>query len=262
MQSARGRAFRSLFPRLQPHAGVRSRLHRNTEAIVLQERERHRIADRLRDGPAQVLANLLMEMRSLLYLMDGETFDIEALRPALENMLGEMEEGLQDLRKIIEDLYPPFLFRELGLIPWLKNLALRYREEHHLDVDVQVMEDLPPLAPEVESVLRRVIQEAMRNVVQHAQATRVVVRLYRDDVDRLVLEVEDNGLGLDVQRAYRTYTALQTKETFGLLMMEEWTRLVDGELKIIGNTGKGTLVRLCIPRGWRKKVKRENHGSE
>jgi len=262
MQSARGGALRTLSSRLRPHTRVWSRPRWNMEAIVLQERERHRIADRLRDGPAQVLANVVMEMRSLLYLMGGETFDIESIRPALENMLQEMEEGLYDLRRIIEDLHPPFLFRELGLIPWLENLAVQYRDEHDLEMVVQVADGLDPLSEEVESVLRRVIQEAVRNVIQHARATKVVVRLYQDDEERLVLEVEDNGLGLDIQRAYRKYTALQTKETFGLLMMEEWARLVNGHLKILSRTGEGTLVRLQIPYGWRREVRGDAHGEK
>ncbi len=262
MQSARGGGVRISFSRWRVHRRAWSRPHRNMEAIVLQERERHRIADRLRDGPAQVLANLVMEMRSLLYLLDGETLDMDAVRPALEKMLQEMEDGLYDLRKIIEDLRPPFLFRELGLIPWLENLALQYREEHHLEVDLQVAPDLDPISEDVESVLRRVIQEALRNVIQHARAGKVVIRLYRDEADRLVLDVEDDGLGLDIQRAYNAYTDLQTKGTFGLLMMEEWARLVNGHLKISGHAGKGTLVRLQIPAGWRGEIRGERYGEK
>ena len=218
------------------------------EAITLQERERHRIADKLRDGPAQLLANLAMELRSLLYLLDD---DIHSVRGALESMLHETEEGLAELREIIEDLYPPFLFRELGLLAWLKDFSERYSERYGLDIVVDAPETLGRMASSVESVLLRVIQESMRNVLKHANATQVVIRLRRDG-NRAVLEIQDNGQGLDPAEVSYTYTAVQARETFGFPMMKQWAEMVNGELRVQSAPNKGTLVRLVIPNAWKE----------
>ncbi len=219
----------------------------------MEDQERHRIADRLRGGPAQVLANLVVELRSLLQVR-GDT--LGDLRPALENVLQEAEGGLQELREIIEDLGAPLLFRELGFLPWLHDFAHRSAQTAGLDVSVDVPPDLPRMHPEVEGVLLRIVQEAVRNVVKHARATEVAVRLREEDED-LILEIEDNGQGVDLERVSRMYTDLQPKATFGLAMMKQWAARVNGELSVHRRPGGGTVVRLLVPSPWQKAGEHE-----
>ncbi len=213
---------------------------------MLDERERHRIADRLRSGPAQALANLTMELRGLLRILGD---DVPEVRPALESALLEAEQGLRELREIIEDLHPPLLFRELGFLPWLRDFAQRASAERGLTVAVDAPDTMPALRPEVAGVLLRVVQESVRNVVKHARATELVVRV-RPEPSTLVLEVEDNGLGLDPEQVTRLYTDLQPKSTFGLAMMKEWAARVDAEFGVYPREGGGTIVRLQVPEPW------------
>jgi signal transduction histidine kinase len=95
------------------------------------------------------------------------------------------------------------------------------------------------LEPGVEAVLFRAAQEALRNVLRHAEANTVNVRL-RASEGLAVLEVEDDGRGLTIAPADR-------EEHFGLRMLEDLARDSDGQLDIDSAPGRGTLVRLAIP---------------
>ena len=216
---------------------------------MLDEQERQRIADRLRGGPAQALANLAVELRTLLQMMDAEMGELQG---GLKNALREAEDGLRELREIIEDLHPPLIFRELGFLAWVDDFARRTSQSHGLDVRVETPDTMPSLRPEVASVLLRVVQEAVRNVVKHAGATEVVIRLYPDLQD-LVLEVEDDGLGVDPEQVKQTLTGLQPKETFGLTMMQEWAQRVSGTLTMHTKEERGTVVRLRVPKPWKEE---------
>jgi len=210
----------------------------------LEQRERQRIVDRLKDGPGQVLANLAMELRSLLYVLDA---DVQDMRPVLENMLQELEGGLSDLQEIVEELYPPVTFRELGLAPWLKETARRFQAQHGVKVRVEIQSGTSVLPPEVESIFYRVTQEALRNVVQHADASEVTIRV---QVTPLMwrLEIIDNGRGVDEETLTHRYAAVSGKETFGLTMMQQLAEAVGGMLTLIRGIPQGTIVRLELPR--------------
>jgi len=211
----------------------------------LKETERERIADRLKQGPGQVLANLAIELRTLLYILDT---NVENIRPLLEGMLSELELGLSELQDIIEELYPSITFRELGLVPWLKEIAHRYETQYNLRVNLQVDEDVvDALPPPVTNVFYRVTQEAMRNVAQHANAHQVLIQIYSDP-SAWLLEVEDDGEGVTAERLMEIYSSLQAKKTFGLPIMHELAQSVGGELRVLTRSPKGTLVRLKVPR--------------
>ncbi len=210
----------------------------------LEMRERQRIVDRLRDGPGQVLANLTMELRSLLYVLDTEGQDI---RPMLEDMLQELEAGLSDLQAIVEELYPPMTFRELGLVAWLQEIAERYEKQYPLQVRVEAPENTTSLPPEVENIFYRVTQEALRNVIQHANATSITIAI-RQTPDSWRLEISDDGQGVDLDALADRYMELNVKETFGLTLMQQLAEAVGGSLSLLRRSPSGTIVRLEVPR--------------
>lgn len=210
----------------------------------LKESERERIVDRLKQGPGQVLANLAIELRTLLYILDT---NVENIRPVLESMLSELEVGLAELQEIVEELYPSMTFRELGLIPWLREIAQRYEQQYHLDVQVEVAPSVErSLPPRLANVFYRVTQEALRNVAQHANAQHVVIRV-SEDPHEWRLEVEDDGEGVSEEQLVKIYSSLQAKQTFGLPIMHDLARSVGGELVVLTRSPRGTLVRLRVP---------------
>jgi signal transduction histidine kinase len=101
-------------------------------------------------------------------------------------------------------------------------------------------EEIQP-APETAIVIYRILQEALTNVVRHAAATRVEVRL-RQDEQSVVLEVRDNGSGI-------TAPELARSDAHGLVGMRERAALIGGDLRIEGVPGKGTIVSLRAPLG-------------
>ncbi len=209
----------------------------------MNDQERHRIADRLRAGPAQVLANLTADLRSFLLLLQDQ--HVEWI-PFIEAMLTEAEEGVEQLREIIEDLHLPLLFRDLGFLPWLQDFAQRSRERYDLEITLDVPNDEVDLPVEIGEVFLRVVQESVRNIHKHAQASQVVIRL-RGDKDGLVLEINDNGQGFDHTQLARIYTDVHPKTTHGISFMNAWVTRVGGELSISRGEKGGTLVRVFVP---------------
>ncbi len=215
---------------------------------TMEEDERYRLADRLRQGPGQALANVLVDLRVLLSMsLDNE----EAIREALRTIIAEVEAGYWELQEIVEEVCPPFIFRELGLTSWMHSFAERYKDRYHLPVEVQVSAEEIALPREVADAFWRVVVEALRNVREHAKATRAVLRLSQEG-DNIVLEVEDNGQGLSEEVLQRTYQGVHPKMTFGLLMMQRWLEKVGGRLEVGRGHAGGTLVRAIVPQAGRE----------
>lgn len=201
-----------------------------------------RIADRLRQGPGQVLANVLVELRTLLAL---PTLSDEQVRSLLTALASELEAGYWELQEIVEELRPPFLLREVGFAAWLEAVAERYAERYGLQVHLHVNGvDEFPMSQRV--ALARVVQESLRNVREHARATEIHVRVYREGSE-VILEVEDNGRGVDVRALNGRYREIHPKDTFGLPMMHYWLGRIGGSLTVHSRPEGGTVVRAAMP---------------
>ncbi len=207
--------------------------------IQAQENVRQRVAQRLHDGPAQALANIVLEAEVCAKLM--------ATNPA--RLPGELEQlkqmvtlTLQETRKFIFELHPMTL-ADLGLAATLK----RYGEEVSARYKVQV----PVMVPQVEPFLPmgkrvaifRVAQEAIANAIEHSQTTLIRVRMDLPP-GKLVLVVEDTGTGFDFDVAQRV---IQSHEGWGMLSMRERAEVLGGWLRIESAKERGTRVELSIP---------------
>ena len=200
-------------------------------AIEASEIERRRIARDLHDGPVQDLAGVSFTLSSAI----AEAKEVD---PALADALGQTSrqtrESIRALRTLLVDIYPPRLHSE-GLVAAVSDLLSALSAaglEATLHADPQLH-----LEPKVEAVLFRAAQESLRNVLRHAEAKKVDVRL-QASAEAAVLEVEDDGRGMTLLPADRN-------EHFGLRMLED--RDSEGRLDLDSAPGGGTTVRLEIP---------------
>jgi signal transduction histidine kinase len=203
-------------------------------AIAAAEAERGRWARELHDETLQALGGLRVLLASTVGRGDTESKD-QAMRHAIEDI--ELEIG--NLRGIITDLRPALL-DDLGLVPALEALLDR-RRDAGLDVSSEISlpassDSSTPLSPELETTVYRLVQESLTNVVKHADATSVHVRLACQE-GKLVIEVSDDGRGFDPE---------ERTAGFGLAGMRERVYLAGGELEITP-VEAGTTVRCTLP---------------
>jgi GAF domain-containing protein len=215
---------RWLVGELAAHAAVlieHARLYEASRELSVLE-ERNRLARELHDALTQSLFGLRLRL---------EAGDVAGAGSLLEEVFAE-------LRSLIFQLRPPALEHE-GLVPTLtKHLELVERT-YGLDVALDA-DPVGPLAAETEQALFRIAQEAVTNVVRHADAAQVRVRLVRAD-GTVVLEVGDDGCGFD------PHARAVSARRLGLVSMRERALGLGGRLDIDSTPGAGTTVRAEVP---------------
>lgn len=203
----------------------------NARALAAQEAERHRIAQELHDQVGQSLTVVLLGLKKLESLVPPEA------RDELEMLRESAREGLDDVRRVARELRPGVL-EDLGLQPALAALATDVSARGGPTVRRSFGPGLPALSAESETVVYRVAQEALTNVVRHAAASRVDLSLLRVG-DRVVLEVVDDGQGFTPPVVAGA----------GLEGMRDRATLAGGSVEVSSQPGKGTTVRLSVPTG-------------
>jgi two-component system NarL family sensor kinase len=210
--------------------------HRHREellerALDASDRERRKIAHDLHDGVVQSLAGLSYSLSG-----DAERAPPE-VADALRGAARETRTAIRELRSLLVEIYPPDLHR-VGLTVALNDLVAQL-EHREVEASVDVPLDLQ-LPAETEALFYRITQEALRNVVAHAGARHVAVSV-RQDERRSTLVVEDDGLGFD--------TAADGRDGhFGLRMIDDATRDAGGTAQIESERGRGTRIRIEVPR--------------
>lgn len=208
-------------------------------AINAQEEERVRIARSLHDDTAQSISMLIIRLDKLGSM-------IPPGRPELTRYLADAHQVatqlLENLRKVIWDLRPSIL-DDLGLLAAVRWYARANLESAGINVDFWGANELGRLPPHLETMLFRVTQEAVSNILRHANATRVSVRLWPED-GHICLEIKDDGRGFNVEAA--AGSAVHRKQ-LGLLGIHERVSLVGGEMEVQSGEGTGTSLRLRVP---------------
>jgi two-component system sensor histidine kinase UhpB len=200
-----------------------------------QEAERVRVSRELHDDTGQALTLLLVRLQ-LVENMSSEP-EIRRELAELRQLVGETLDGV---RRLAVHLGPSVL-EDLGLCAALEWLADRVRAETGLVVDVRLDRGSVQASPEVAVAIFRVAQEALTNVVRHARATRVEIRL-KVDSGALDLSITDDGTGFAVDEAQARPTA-----SVGLFGMAERIALVGGSHRIVSTPGGGTRVHASVP---------------
>ena len=205
--------------------------------VGAQEAERQRIARELHDETGQALTAIGLGLRGAAMTLRQDTDKTGHTLRKLEHMVVQ---SLTELQRMIADLRPSHL-DDLGLPAALRWYGKEIQTRAPLDVAVEVEGEPQPIPTEMATALFRVAQEALTNVVKHAQAQRASVRLIYQ-AEAVSLAVEDNGIGFDPD-------ALNggTKTNWGLVGMEERAALLGGKLWLHSGPGRGTLVEVTIP---------------
>jgi signal transduction histidine kinase len=197
-------------------------------------RERNRVARELHDTLAHTLSGLTVQMETIKAYWEVDPL---AARKLLDQSLYETRSGLQETRRALKALRASPL-EDLGLRLALRQLAEAAAERANLSLEMSLPEDIPNLSPDVEQCLFRITQEAIDNVVQHADAKKLAVRLAYE-ADGLLLEVQDDGIGFNLGQNGQP-------EHFGLPGMRERAQLVGGLLMMDSKPGQGTTVKLVV----------------
>lgn len=214
------------------------RLATRYAALVVQaeEDQRRRLARELHDEPLQLFLHLARHLESL-----AETPGIPA--PAADGLARAHRQALAAalrLRGLARELRPPTL-DHLGLVAALSGLLADVDEEADLHADLQVTGEAVRLAGDIELGAFRIIQEAVRNSLRHAEARQLQVSVgFR--ADELRLKVADDGRGFTPDE----FDDLAATH-LGLLGMRERARLLDGVLEVRSAPGAGTVVHARVP---------------
>jgi signal transduction histidine kinase len=195
--------------------------------------ERQRLARELHDSVSQALYGIGLGARTARALLDE---DPSRAADPLDYVLSLTAAGLAEMRALIFELRPESLASE-GLVAALERQATLLRARHNLDVRTELCAE-PPLSLDQKEALYRVAQEAAHNVVKHARAGEVALRLNaHGGVARL--EVFDDGIGFDPEQEFAGH--------FGLRSMRERILNLSGTIEVSSSPGTGTAIRIALP---------------
>lgn len=216
-----------------------ARLYEQAGKLAALE-ERQKLARELHDSVSQALYGIALGTRTARTVVERSTLD-ESLRASLdeplEYILSQADAGMAEMRALIFELRPESLQTE-GLVAALRKQTAALQARHQIPVTVSFGAE-PELPIAQKEMLYRVAQEAMHNIVKHAQATRAEVRLHSQN-GRVILEVADNGQGFDLTQEFPGH--------LGLKSMRERVERAGGMLTIASDVGSGTRIQVKIGR--------------
>jgi len=207
--------------------------------VEAQESERSRLAQEVHDGPAQVLSNAIFQVEYIERVIDN---DQRTARTELRFLRDLLRRELGSVRTFISQLRPPVL-DEMGLDGAIADAIGRVTALSGLAIGSDLEAPAERLTEAQQTVVLRVLQEALQNVRKHGAASAVTVASAIDG-DDWVLTVRDDGRGFDVGAV-----AARGRRNFGLQFMRERAELIGARFEVHSRPDGGTLVRLAIPVG-------------
>jgi signal transduction histidine kinase len=215
----------------------RKRLETISRKLVgVQEAERRHLARELHDEIGQSLTAIFYRLEA------AQSAPKSSANRILEEAIEIADRTIKTVRDLSLDLRPSLL-DEAGLGETLRWYIDRQVQSDSLDVGLSVSPNLADLSPEVRGACFRIVQEALTNVVRHAQARHARVNLQRSKT-RIAVAVWDDGRGFDVDEACQR---ARTGHSLGILGMQERAELLGGELAFESRPGGGTTVRAWVP---------------
>ena len=203
--------------------------------ISVQEEERRILARELHDEMGQWLASIQADAQVIRSLNEDSD-------PRIAESAASIAECSRRVNGVVRQMMGrlrPAVLDELGLVDGLREYIAGWRGRHpDVDCEFATFGELGPLGGDVSITLFRLVQEALTNVVRHAAADRVEIRLGAETDGGLSVRVEDNGNGMDTARR---------RDGMGLLGMRERVMALGGELSIESRPGEGTRIHAQLP---------------
>jgi signal transduction histidine kinase len=206
-----------------------------------REEEGARIARELHDELGSALTSLKWDLEGMLLKLRSEPFsqaDYSGLQEKIKGMVGLVDDMIGNVRRISSELRPSIL-DDLGLIAAIEWQAKQFESRSGIICKVDSLVDDLELNREQSTAFFRILQEALTNILRHAQASRVNILVEELDGE-LVLEIRDDGRGI-------TEEEITGPLSLGLIGMRERTHLVGGRIEITGTAGRGTVLTLRVP---------------
>lgn len=231
-------ADQELIQLLAAHAAIaitNARLYEQSRELSILS-ERNRLALELHDAVSQKLFSLVLNAEAAATLLDRDANEARAQVVKLQELATQ---ALDELRSLIFELRPPDLERD-GLCGALRKHVDVLRRLQPTQIELKGDLELAPDLRRDQDVFR-IAQEALQNALRHAHATHILLRLRAED-GRLLLDVEDDGVGFDPEAAD------VRSQRLGLTSMEERAQRLGARLEVRSAQGAGTTVHLEMPR--------------
>jgi signal transduction histidine kinase len=231
-------ADQELIQLLAAHAAIaitNARLYEQSRELSILS-ERNRLALELHDAVSQKLFSLVLNAEAAATLLDRDANEARAQVVKLQELATQ---ALDELRSLIFELRPPDLERD-GLCGALRKHVDVLRQLQPMQIELKGDLELAPDLRRDQDVFR-IAQEALQNALRHAHATHILLRLRAED-GRLLLDVEDDGVGFDPDAAD------VRSQRLGLTSMEERAQRLGARLEVRSAKGAGTTVHLEMPR--------------
>jgi signal transduction histidine kinase len=213
------------------------------ERIVdVEEDARKKLARDLHDGPTQSIAAIAMRVNYTRMMLERE----KNIQQTTEELMRIEELARRTTKEIRHMLFTlrPLILETQGLRAALEQYITKLAETDPLPIHLEADQELErALDQNAQGVIFYIIEEAIGNARKHAKANNIWVRLRRQD-KMLVAEVEDDGLGFDVDEVQRQY---DERGSLGMINMHERAELVSGKLSIASAPGEGTRITLAAP---------------
>lgn len=237
-QNAMGKAANRFLKEALSPFEVSRLCHRNSNDALIKlydvfESEAKRIAHRLHDESAQMLAVVYLELAEIAKCATDDT------ARKIGGVVTHLDEVSSQLRSMSHELRP-IILDQLGLMPALRALAEGVRKRSLLMIDVSGDTE-GRLTPALETVLYRAVQEALANVCRHAQATHVDVHVWRES-ETLFCAVSDDGIGI-----HSDSKGTVLSQGLGLIGITERAKALGGACDISSRSGFGTTLQVTIP---------------
>jgi signal transduction histidine kinase len=212
--------------------------HLSHQLLSAQEEERKRISRELHDEIAQTLASINVRLGAL---KEGAATSTKDLQKKIASTQRLVEKSVDIVHRFARELRPTVL-DDLGLIPALNSFARALAKRTHLHIHLKIFAAVEDLDNVKRTVLFRVAQEALTNVVRHAQASRVELSIQRHS-GTVCMNIKDDGRSFQVQRVLHA----RRNHRLGLLGMRERVEMIGGRFGIESAPGRGTTIRAEIP---------------
>lgn len=214
---------------------LRQQALRSKAIIEAEENERMRIARDLHDGVGQTLSAAKLNLSSLenkLKLTEAES------QSALKNAMDLVDDSVKEVRSVSHSMMPNALLKS-GLVAAVREFINKLSAIDKLKIDLEITGLNQRLESTTETILFRVLQEIVSNILKHAQATHITIQLVKHD-NELTVMIEDNGVGFDTRK-------MDESAGIGLKNIISRIEFLQGRVDFDSNIGKGTTVIIEVP---------------